>query len=79
MVETGRDSIIDTPALNWPELQSVMYWYTGTVRDGETDDLFVDSLLVLFVDNAGCDKHRCQRNRRHDDPMRIRYRGCHRS
>ena len=71
MAETGRDSMIDTPALNWPELQSVMYWYTGTVRDGETDDLFVDSLLVLFVDNAGCDKHRCQRNRRHDDTIPI--------
>ena len=77
MVETGRDSMIDTPALNWPELQSVMYWYTGTVRDGETDDLFVDSLLGLFVDNG--DAINTDASETVDMMIRFRYLGCHRS
>ena len=51
MVETGCDAMIDMPILNWPEIQRVMYWYTGTVSDEESGNLFVDSLMVLFVDN----------------------------
>ena len=35
----------------WPEIQRVMYWYAGKFPDDEWGDLFVDSLLLLFVDN----------------------------
>ena len=44
----------DPPSLKWPEIRRVMYWYTGEVRDeedGEFNPLFVDSLMVLFVEN----------------------------
>lgn len=51
MVETGRESMSEIPALEWPEIRRVMYLYTGTVCDEEDDDLFVDSLMVLFVEN----------------------------
>ena len=43
--------MMDIPALKWPEIQRVMYWYTGTVGDEETGDVFVDSLMVLFLEN----------------------------
>jgi hypothetical protein len=46
MVETERDAMIEIPSLKWPEIERVMYWYTG-----ELDDLEIDSLLALFVDN----------------------------
>ena len=35
----------------WPEIHRVMYWYAGKFPDDEWGDLFVDSLLLLFVDN----------------------------
>ena len=35
----------------WPEIKRVMYWYAGILEDDDYDDLFTDSLLLLFVDN----------------------------
>ena len=46
----NRD-IGDSPPLGWPEIQRVMYWYTGELYDGDDVPLFVDSLMVLFVEN----------------------------
>ena len=46
--------MMEIPSLKWPEIRRVMYWYTGEVRDeedGEFNPLFVDSLMVLFVEN----------------------------
>ncbi|MYC35876.1 MAG: hypothetical protein F4X66_03025 [Chloroflexi bacterium] len=51
MVETGRDSVIEIPPLKWPEIQRVMYWYTGELHEEGEVPLFVDSLMVLFVEN----------------------------
>ena len=56
MVEASRDAIANpveiywpfAPPLKWPEIQRVMYWYTGTLDDG----IDTDSLLMLFVDNT---------------------------
>ena len=46
-----RDTV-DSPSLKWPEIQRVMYWYTGELCDGDDDSpLLVDSLMVLFVEN----------------------------
>ena len=53
------DFILDSrtaepPALKWPEIRQVMYWYTGEVYDDEDREvapLLVDSLMVLFVEN----------------------------
>ena len=39
------------PPLKWPEIRRVMYWYTGELYDDEDAPLFVDSLMVLFVEN----------------------------
>ena len=38
-------------SLKWPEIQRVMYWYTGELYDDDDAPLFVDSLMVLFVEN----------------------------
>ena len=51
MVETGRDSVIEIPPLKWPEIQRVMYWYTGELHEEGEVPLFVDSLMVMFVEN----------------------------
>ena len=60
MDQTGRGDL-DYPVeiyypmeiipFRWPEIQRVMYWYAGKFPDDEWGDLFVDSLLLLFVDN----------------------------
>ena len=60
MDQTGRGDL-DYPVeiyypmeiipFRWPEIQRVMYWYAGNFPDDEWGDLFVDSLLLLFVDN----------------------------
>ena len=61
--------MIDIPALRWPEIQRVMLWYTGTVRDTGSEDLSVDSLMALFVENrAAINADVCD----HSDVM-IRY------
>ena len=41
----------EIPPLKWPEIQRVMYWYTGELYDEDDVPLFVDSLMVLFVEN----------------------------
>ena len=46
----NRD-MADSLSLKWPEIQRVMYWYTGELYDDEDIPLFVDSLMVLFVEN----------------------------
>ena len=46
MTSVRRDALMDIPPLKWPEIQRVMFWYTGEFEDEEGD-----SLMVLFVDN----------------------------
>ena len=41
----------DISNLKWLKVRQVMYWYTGTVCDEDMGNLFVDSLMALFVDN----------------------------
>ena len=41
-----RDGPVEIPPLRWPEMQKVLFSYTGNV-----DGLEIDSLLVLFQEN----------------------------
>ena len=39
---------VEFPIFQWPQIKRAMFWYTG-----ELGNTFIDSLMVLFVENRG--------------------------